>query len=79
MPIRSSTIDFANDVILKPDETYCNRKQVVPSDKYWQKTRFDQLDSIIEDDIISVKHSNNENIIYCNSFKLEDLSTEPIR
>ncbi len=44
---------------------------MVPSDKYWQKTRCDQLDSIIEDDVISVKHSNNENFIYCNTFKIE--------
>ncbi len=71
VPIKSSTIDFAKDVILKPDETYCNRKHVVPSDKYWQKTRCDQLDSIMEDDVISVKHSNNENFIYCNTFKIE--------
>lgn len=71
VPIKSSTFDFANDVILKPDETYCNRKQVAPNDKFWQTCRCDPMDHILEDDVVIVKHSNDENFIYCNTFKIK--------
>lgn len=71
VPIKSSTVDFANDVILKPDETYCNRKQVAPNNKFWQTSRCEPLNHIFEDDIVSVKHSDNENLIYCNTFKMK--------
>jgi hypothetical protein len=71
VPTKSSTVDFANDVILKPDETYCNRKQVAPNDKFWQTSRCDSLNHILEDDVVSVKHSNTENFIYCYTFKIK--------
>ncbi len=68
---KNSNVDFANGVILKPDEIYCNRKQMTPNDKYWQNTRCDSLNNILEDDVISVKHSNNENFIYFHTFKIK--------
>ena len=71
IPAKNSNIDYAFELIMKPDETYCNRKQLTPDDKYWETKRCDPQGKALEDDIVNVKHSRNENYIYCNSLKIK--------
>ena len=71
VPTKSTTLDFANDLILKPDETYCNKRQVTASDKYWEKKRCETLSTILEDDTVQVKNAGDQNFVFCHPFKIK--------
>jgi hypothetical protein len=71
VPTKGSNLDFANDLILKPDETYCNKRQVKAMDKYWVQKQCDRLDRLLEDDVVQVKSAGDSNFIYCNTFKVK--------
>jgi hypothetical protein len=71
VPTKGSNLDFANDLILKPDETYCNKRQVKASDKYWVQKQCESLDKVLEDDVVQVKSAGDSNFIYCNTFNIK--------
>ena len=71
VPTKGSNLDFANDLILKPDETYCQKRQVIASDKYWERKRCEPLNGVLEDDTVQVKNAGAQNYVFCHPFKVK--------
>ncbi len=78
VPTKGSNLDFANDLILKPDEIYCNKRQVVASDKYWIQKQCESLDKVLEDDVVQVKSAGDSNFVYCNTFNIKLYEKVPL-
>jgi hypothetical protein len=71
VPTKGTNLDFANDLILKPDEHYCNKRQVTPNEKYWEQNKCEPLDNVIEDEVVQVKNGGDYNFVYCNTLKIK--------
>jgi hypothetical protein len=71
VPTKGTNLDFANDLILKPDEHYCNKRQITPNEKYWEQNRCEPLDNVIEDEVVQIKNGGDYNFVYCNTLKIK--------
>lgn len=71
VPTLGNDKDFNNNLILRPDKEYCDKKRIRPDRGLWRTIRCENQSTIVEDDNISVKNVETENQIYCYTLQIK--------